>query len=396
MPPKYYFISTEKREQRTVTFQLKHNILGQTRLSGGSVAPLLDHRLLHLPGVGPGPGAHLLGHVHTLLGGGQLGHQLGHVLAGPLGLQAALLLGGVLHDGLLLVVTLLLALGEPAAGGGTQLPGLLGAAGDGGVLLDLLLGDAAHLPGPLGALGVGGVAAGLVLALLLHLGPALHHVVLHVVHLLLGPALGLVLGAADLGTLHVAVLHQRGAAHLDGLVEGDLLVLDEASLPEVLITLLLLLRLVVGDVGGVAPLVVAVVALHHVVVLGLLDHLHLVDAPLAVVTGAGAGYVIEARGPAAVSLALGPRPEGLARHPLGSYRQVVVAPAVMAVISVPMVLTAPGVEGEGVDQGSLLPPALGAEEAGEADGEHQGLDRPHDECSTSGLQMEMLPRALPS
>ena len=34
----------------------------------------------------------------------------------------------------------------------------------------------------------------------------------------------------------------------------------------------------------------------------------------------------------------------------------------------------PGVEGEGVDQGSLLPPALGAEEAGEADGEHQGLD----------------------
>ena len=34
----------------------------------------------------------------------------------------------------------------------------------------------------------------------------------------------------------------------------------------------------------------------------------------------------------------------------------------------------PGVEGEGVDQGSLLPLALGAEEAGEADGEHQGLD----------------------
>ena len=66
-------------------------------------------------------------------------------------------------------------------------------------------------------------------------------------------------------------------------------------------------------------------------------------------------------------------------------------PAVVAVISVTMVLTAPGdkesvnisnchcywspgVEGEGVDQGSLLPLALGAEEAGEADGEHQGLD----------------------
>ena len=73
-------------------------------------------------------------------------------------------------------------------------------------------------------------------------------------------------------------------------------------------------------------------------------------------------------------------------------------PAVVAVISVTMILTAPGdkesvnisnlvagpcplllhwspgVEGEGVDQGSLLPLALGAEEAGEADGEHQGLD----------------------
>ena len=34
----------------------------------------------------------------------------------------------------------------------------------------------------------------------------------------------------------------------------------------------------------------------------------------------------------------------------------------------------PGVEGECVDQGSLLPLALGTEEAGEADGEHQGLD----------------------
>ena len=42
----------------------------------------------------------------------------------------------------------------------------------------------------------------------------------------------------------------------------------------------------VGDLGGVAPPVVAVVALHHVVVLRLLHHLHLVDTPLAVSTGA--------------------------------------------------------------------------------------------------------------
>merc|ERR1719150_3236429 len=311
--------------------------LGEAGLGGGRVAPLLDHGLLDGPGVGPGPGAHLLGHVHALLGGGQLGHQLGHVLAGPLGLQAAVLLGGVLHDGLLLVVTLLLALGEPAAGGGTQLPGLLGAAGDGGVLLDLLLGDAAHLPGPLGAPGVGGVAAGLVLALLLHLGPALHHVVLHVVHLLLGPALGLVLGAADLGTLHVAVLHQRGAADLDGLVEGNLLVLDEASLPEVLLAVLLLLRLVVGDVGGVAPLVVAVVALHHVVILDLLHHLHLVDAPLAVRPGGGASHVVEAGWGLLGSLPLGPGPEGLASGPVVVVAVVVLVVAVVVAVVVAMV-----------------------------------------------------------
>merc|ERR1712066_1102268 len=182
-----------------------------------------------------------------------------------LGLQRTLLLGGVLDDSLDLVVTLLSSLLEPTASGGAELPGLLGAAGDGGVLLHVLLGDTAHLPRPLGALGVGGVAGGLVLALLLHLSPALHHVVLHVVNLLLGPALGLVLSPADLGSLDVTVLHQGSPADLHGLVEGDLLVLDETTLPEVLLALLLLLGLVVGDVGGVAPLVVAVVALHHVV-----------------------------------------------------------------------------------------------------------------------------------
>merc|ERR1711863_34702 len=239
--------------------------LGQTRLLGWDVAPLLDDGLLDLPWVGSGPGADLLRNIHTLLSWGQLGDQLGDVLTGPPGLQRTLLLGGVLDNSLDLVVTLLSSLLEPTAGGGAELPGLLGAAGDGGVLLHVLLEDTAHLPRPLGALGVGGVAGGLVLALLLHLSPALHHVVLDVVNLLLGPALGLVLRPADLGSLDIAVLHQRSPADLNGLVEGDLLVLDETVLPEVLLALLLLLGLVVGDVGGVAPLVVAVVALHHVV-----------------------------------------------------------------------------------------------------------------------------------
>ena len=138
------------------------------------------------------------------------------------------------------VVALLSTLLEATACGGTELPGFLGASSDRGVLLHWLLGDAAHLPGPLGALGVGGVSRGLILALLLNLGGALDDVVLHIVDLLLGPALGFVLGPADLRSLDVTILDKRGPADLSGLVEGDLLVLDETVLPEVLLTLLLL------------------------------------------------------------------------------------------------------------------------------------------------------------
>merc|ERR550525_32966 len=114
-------------------------------------------------------GTLLLGDINALLSGLKLGNQLGHMLAGPLGLQGTLLLRGILHNSLDLVVALRLALLEATASRGTELPGLLGAACDGGVLLYLLLGHRAHLPGPLGALGVGGVSRGLVLALLFNL-----------------------------------------------------------------------------------------------------------------------------------------------------------------------------------------------------------------------------------
>merc|ERR1711913_117403 len=285
--------------------------LSQTRGSRRGVAPFFDDGLLDWLGLGnSGPGADLLGNIHALLSGGQLGHQLGDVLTGPLGLQGTLLLGGVLDDSLDLVVTLLSSLLEPTASRSTELPGLLGAAGDGGVLLHVLLGDTALLPRPLGALGVGGVAGGLVLALLLHLSPALHHVILHVVNLLLGPALRLVLSSAGLGSLDVTVLHQGSTADLNGLVEGDLLVLDETTLPEVLLALLLLLGLVVGDVGGVAPLVVAMVALNHVVVLGLLHHLHLVDTSLTVGPGGGSSHGREAHINVIPSLTLGTAVQG--------------------------------------------------------------------------------------
>merc|ERR1712012_1328102 len=105
--------------------------------------------------------------------------------------------------------------------------------------------------------------------------------------LLLGPALGLVLGTADLGSLNVTILDQRSSADMDSLAEGNLLVLNETALPEVLLALLLLLGVVVGDVGGVTPLVVAMVALDHVIVLNLLDHFDLVNASLAIGSGGG-------------------------------------------------------------------------------------------------------------
>ena len=74
----------------------------------------------------------------------------------------------------------------------------------------------------------------------------------------------------------------------------DLLVLNEARLPEVLLALLLLLGVVVGDVGGVTSLVVAVVTLDHVIVLSLLNHLDLVNTSLAVIAGSGPRYLIKA------------------------------------------------------------------------------------------------------
>ena len=81
---------------------------------------------------------------------------------------------------------------------------------------------------------------------------------------------------------------------MDKMTARDLLVLDEACLPEVLLALLLLLGVVVGDVGGVAPLVVAVVTLDHVIVLKLLHHLDLVNTSLAVRTRGGGRHSWEA------------------------------------------------------------------------------------------------------
>merc|ERR1711872_877124 len=202
-------------------------VLGKAGFFSWDVAPLLDDRLLDLPWVGPGPGADLLGNIHTLLGGLQFGHQLRHVLAGPLGLQGAFLLGGVLHNSLHLVETFFIPLLETTASRSTELPGFLGATSDRGVLLHRLLLNRANLLGPLGALGVGGVARSLILALLLDFSGAAYYIILNIMNLLLGPALRLILSPADLRSLNITVLHKRLPANLSSLIEGNLFISNE-------------------------------------------------------------------------------------------------------------------------------------------------------------------------
>jgi len=273
------------------------------------------------------------------------------MLAGPLGLQGTLLLGGVLNNGLHLLETLLSPFLKATACGGTEFSGLLGTCSDRGVLLHLLLGHIANLLRPLGAVCGGGVSGCVIGTLLLHNGLTLDNIVLDVVDLLLGPALGFVLSPADLGSLHITVLHKRGPADLSGLIEGNLLVLNEAALPEVLVTVLLLLRLVLCDIGGVAPPVIGVVALDNLVVLGLLNHLHLVNAPLAVVSGPGRSNRREANIGVIASLSLVSRvktSEG------STSRFFMVIVMVVTMVTAVMVVPTVGVEREGVDKGTRI------------------------------------------
>merc|ERR1711994_950780 len=202
----------------------------------------------------------------------------------PLGLKGALLLGGILDNSLGLVITDLSALLESTASRGTQLSRLLGTSSDGSVFLDCLLVHIANFSGPLGALGEGGVTTGLILTLLILDGLTLNNIIFNFMFLLLGPALRLILSSTDLRALYITVLDQGSSAHLHCLIEGNLLVVDEAVLPEVLLTFLLLLGLVVGYIGGVAPPVIGVVTLDNLIIFSLLYHLHLVNAPLSIST----------------------------------------------------------------------------------------------------------------
>merc|ERR1719308_417170 len=79
----------------------------------------------------------------------------------------------------------------------------------------------------------------------------------------------------------LSVTDERSVAEFNLLSGGNLPVVNEAVLDEVLLALLLLLGLKVSGVGGVALLGVAVLALNDIVVLSLLNHHNLVDTPLA-------------------------------------------------------------------------------------------------------------------
>jgi len=252
--------------------------LSKAGLGSWDVTPLLDDWLLDLPGVGAGPGADLLGDVDALLSGLKQRHQLGDVLALLLGLQVASLLWDFGHNGLSLGEALLWAWLQLTARWTAKLTWDLLTLGLGRVLLDIGLLLGTDLLGPLGTLLLSGVSLGDILTLLLLDGLAVDDVILNVVLMVPGLALRLVDSLTLDGAL--ALADQGGVTELDLLLRGDLPVLDEAVLPEVLLALLLLLGLEVGGVGGVALLGVAMLALNDVIVLSLLNHHDLVNTPL--------------------------------------------------------------------------------------------------------------------
>merc|ERR1719290_705035 len=99
-------------------------------------------------------------------------------------------------------------------------------------------------------------------------------------NLLLGPALRLILSPTDLWAFNLTVLDKWLPTDLSGFIEGNLFISNETRLLEVLLAIFLLLGLIVGSVGGVAPPVIGVVTLDHIIILGLLHHLHFVNTLL--------------------------------------------------------------------------------------------------------------------
>merc|ERR1712223_874223 len=126
----------------------------------------------------------------------------------------------------------------------------------------------------------------------------------------------------------------------------------KTALPEVLLTLLLLLGLIVGHVGGVTPPVVGVVALNDIVVPDLLDHLDLVDTSLAISTRSSGSNSGEAH-VSVVSLTLGTSLKGLDGLAFMVFSMMAM---VFVMSSMVFSMSLLGVEGEGSEKVLSLPP----------------------------------------
>jgi len=268
--------------------------LSKSRFFSGDITPFLDNRLLHLSWVGSGSGTDLLGYINTLFSGTKLGDKLGYMSTSSLGLKVTFFLGSILNNGACLVITNLSSLLESTASRGTHLSWFLGTSSDGSVLLDSLLLHRADLSGPLGALGEGGVTRRLISTLLILDSCTRNNIIFNIMFLLLGPTLRLILSCANLRSFYCTVLDKRSSADLNSLIEGNLLIINETILSEVLFTFFFLLRFIVCDIGGVTSSVIAMVTLNNFIIFSLLNHLNLINTTLAISSRTGSSDSREA------------------------------------------------------------------------------------------------------
>jgi len=262
--------------------------LGKARLSSWHVAPLLDNWLLDLSWVGARPGANLLGDVYTLLGRLEQRHQLGDMLALLLGLQVAGLLWDFRNNSFSPGEALLWTRLQLTAGWAAELLGDLLTLSLWRVLLDIGLLLGTDLLGPLGTLLFSCVALSDILTLFLLDGFTVDNVVLNIMLMVPGLTLGLIDGPTFDWALTIA--DEWSVAELNLFLRCYLPVVNEAVLDEVFLALLLLLRLKISGVGGVALLGVAVLALNDIIVLSLLNHHHFVNTPF---TSSGNGSNVQ-------------------------------------------------------------------------------------------------------
>merc|ERR1711872_255892 len=97
-----------------------------------------------------------------------------------------------------------------------------------------------------------------------------------------GPTLRLILSCANFRSLDITILDKGSSTDLNSLIEGNLLIINETILSEVLFTFFFLLRFIVSSVGGVTSSIIAMITLNNFIIFRLLNHLYLVNTTLAV------------------------------------------------------------------------------------------------------------------